>query len=344
MTDPVPTQPGLTTPHHPVLLEIEHPRRRSPARLALQVVGLLLSIGALAWAVRLALAPENRASLERLRDAPASALIPLLASTALSIILNGLMFWLLIRPHRRLPLAGVLSTNAIAVFFSILPFKLGLLSRVLIHHRRDGLPMKLLIAWLAAMAALGLAAFAPLGAVGLLLGELNALWLLLAGLGFLATHALGYACARAAPRYRILSRLSLGADLMLRDVRLLALVACIRLLDAALLSARFMSASAITGHDLAAEQAVLLGTTFFLISVLSPLGALGFREGGVAALALALNLDTQAIALIGLLVSAAEVAVSSIMALVGFVIVRPDRILLRPRQAAPAAHTPEVTP
>lgn len=308
---------------------MEPPSRRSRGALALQTFGFLLSLGALTWAISLAMSEGNRENLARLRHADTGTLALLGAATIASVIVNGLMFWATILPARRLKAIDVVATNSIAVFLSILPFKLGLVTRVLIHHRRDAIPFKLIVAWMGAMAALGLAVFVPLGAAGLWAKSIDARWALAAGLGILLTHAIGYACARAAKRQRWLSRLSLGADELLSDPRVLCGVGLMRLLDAGLLSARFLIASRIAGHDLNMAQATLMGTTFFLITVLSLGGALGFREGGIAALALAMGMDEKALALIALMVSGSEVVISGLMAAGSCFIIRPDKLLAR---------------
>lgn len=322
---------GLSAPHGPVLDELESPSRRPARRLVLQGLGFLLSMAALGWALSLALSGENRGRLSMLRDADPAVAALLVAATTASMAMNGTMFWLLIRPYKRIGWIGVQATNAIAVFLSILPFKLGLVTRALIHHRRDGVPFKLLVAWMAGMAALGVAAFLPLGVAGLWFGTIDARWALVAGGGFLGTHAAGWVCARLALNYKVLSRLSLGSDMLLRDGRLLAAMAAARLADAGILSARFYLAAKLTGTDLPPDLCVLLGTTFFLISVVSPGGALGFRESGVAALALAKGFDEQALALVAVLVSLTEVLTSGGLAIIGCAIVRPDRLLLRPQ-------------
>ncbi len=314
-----------------MLADFEPPKHRAAVRLALQGVGFLVSLGALAWALSLALSDDNREKLAHLREAAAGPVIALLGATAMSVILNGVMFWLLIRRHRPIAPLAVVATNAIAVFLSILPFKLGLVVRGLIHHRRDRVPFKLLVAWLAAMAALGLASLLPMAGAGLWLKEMNTRWAIAALGGFTLAHAGAYACARLALRHRLLARLSLGSDALLRDGRTLFIVALARLGDVAMISVRFYLASRIAGHELPLNQCILYGSAFFLISVVSPGGALGFREAGVAALALALGLDSAALALIAAVVSLAEVLTSAAMALAGCFIVRPDKLFLNRR-------------
>lgn len=321
---------GLHSPEGTPLEAMQMPRRWTRGRIALQALGLVVGLGLLAWALSLALGEGNRRSLEAMRHAPAWQALLLVALTATSVVLNGLMFWAVLRPVRKLAALDVVCVNTIATFLSILPFKLGLLMRALIHHRRDGVRFGMLVSWVAAMAALALSVLLPLGAAGLWRGRIDALWWITAAGGIVACNALGVVLGRLASRgWPILHRLSFGADAMVRHPGAVGVQAVIRIADIAVLAARFLVAAMIADRAMTPDQALLLATTYFLITLLTPAGTLGFREMGVAALGPASGLDHDAVALIVVIVSACDVATAGALSLPAALRLRPDRLLLR---------------
>ncbi|HBS28228.1 MAG TPA: hypothetical protein DEB06_01980 [Phycisphaerales bacterium] len=328
---------GLHAPSGPVLGGVEPVGgvRFTPVRVVLQTLGLLIGLGLLGWALSLALDEGNRASIEALRRAPADRVALLLGLSVAGLVLNGAMFWAVLRPLRRLALLDVMLVNAMATALSVLPFKLGLLTRVLVHHRRDGVRFKDLLAWIAAMGALALAVLLPLGLASAWRGRVDGLWWLVALGGAVVCSGAGVALGRISARAPVLRRLSLGADAIVRDWRPVLAHLALRLADVGLLAARFAVASSIVGYAMGPDRAVLFATTYFLLSVLAPAGTLGFREMGVAALGWAGEDDERALALVALVVSAAELLSAFVVALGGWARIRPDRLLLR------RARTPE---
>ncbi len=301
-----PQEPGLRTPHqslNPVIEAVESPKRWTRSRIAVQVAGFILGLGLLGLTIYLATTGDNAAQFQHMRDAPPTWLIALLAVSAASIVVNGVMFWFVLLPLRRLNLVDVVAVNAIAVFLALLPFKLGLLIRALIHHRRDGVPFKQLLAWFAAISALALAIVLPMALASLWRGQVDALWWLAALIGPVVCTAVGVGCGRIAPRYPILSRLSLGADAIVKHLSAVVPHFIFRCVDVACLAARFLIAAKILGHEMTLDQAILTGTTYFLLSVVAPTGVLGAREAGTAGVGLVQGLDVAGIAL---LVTAAE--------------------------------------
>lgn len=325
--DPDPS--GLRAPANPVIEEMSLRRRWTPGRIALQSAGLIGGIGLLVWAVRLSMSEENARSVEAMRSAPASEVLLLIGLSLASLVLNGLMFWVTLRPVHRLGAIDTILTNSIATFLSILPFKLSLIMRVLIHHRRDGVRFKVLVGWVAAMGALGVAFLGPLVAAGLWRGRMDALWWLATLGGIAAGCIAAVTLGRWSERAGWLARLSLGSHQIVRHVSAVMGHAALRSADVAVLAGRFLAAAMIVDAPLPIEQAVLLSTTYFLLSVVTPAGTLGFREMGVAALGLSQGLDERSVALIALVVTGAEVLVSGGMALIAAVRLRPDRLLAR---------------
>lgn len=313
----------------------EHSAERAdqrPRRLAsvfMQIAGLALGAALLAWAVRLSMSEENARSLAAMRAAPAWELGALLACTLAGLVLNGLMFWSTLRPEHRLGLTDTLLTNAVATFLSVLPFKLGLATRVLIHHRRDGVPLPLLIGWVAAMGALALASLGPLEIAGLWRGSIDALWWATVIVGTIVGGVAAVTLGRLAERLAWLRVLSLGSHRIVRHAGAVVAHGALRLADVAMLAGRFLAAGWIADAPLDPAHAVLLSTTYFLLSVVSPAGNLGVREMGVASLAFAQGGDEHAVALIALIVTGAEMVCAGAVSLVALVRLRPDRLLTR---------------
>ncbi|MDX2115833.1 MAG: hypothetical protein SFZ24_09495 [Planctomycetota bacterium] len=313
------------------------PLRRpwTPGRIAAQILGVAVGAALLIWAIRLAISGDNARALQALKDAPLSEFIILAALTLAGLVLNGLMFWVTLRPVHTLSPINVIITNAIATFLSILPFKISLVTRVLIHRQRDGVPLRLLIGWVAAMGALGLAVLLPFIAASLIRPALDLWWWTIALGGGAAGSAAGVYLGRLADRLTILKPLSFGSYVIVRHVSAVVGHAALRLLDVAVLAGRFLAGALIVDIALPIDQAVLLATTYFGLSVLTPAGTLGFREMGVAALGMSQGLDEASIAMLALVVTAAELLVSAAVALPGAAVLRLDRLLIREKKQAP---------
>ncbi len=336
--------------------------RRAPARsvlrAVLQLVGFLAGIAALGWCVAQALEPKNRKQFAHLGEAPASLLLLILGLTAASIVLNGVIFWATLLPVRRLRTADVLAVSALATFLAYLPFKLSAVARIVIHNRRDGVPLAVIGAWFAAVAAVLLAGLLPPAAASLWRGDrgIDGAWIAVAagGIALLAAglvvvsrtlrgergidrmHAmLDPLRLRPAQRFlrsRVWQHLHEGFTI-LSSPRVVAGTIGLRLADAAVQAARFVIAASILGQTLPWEQAVIISVTFFLIGVVSPTGMLGFREAGAAGMAGMLTFATsEQFAAVALLVGAAEAIVNLAGAAIGLAWLRPDRLLRGPKR------------
>lgn len=317
---------GLHAPG-PLLENVETRRKWTPGRIAIQVLGLVIGIALFAWAVSMAMSDKNTVAINAMKQAHAWQLGVLLVFSAASITLNGVMFWIVLRPLRKLPALDVVFANAIAVFLSILPFKLGLLVRVAIHHRRDGVPFRDIVSWFAAISALALAVLLPLVGAGLWRGQLDALWWATSLGGMIAISAAAIVCGRISEKQAWLAKLSLGSWRVVRHPEPVIGHAVVRLMDIAVLAGRFTIAAAIAGQTLAMDDAVLMATVYFFLSAVIPTGNLGFREMGVTLLASRTGLDASTMALIALVVTAGETLTSLAMGAIGWMRLRPDRLL-----------------
>ncbi len=287
-------------------------KQRSLAKVLIQVIGFAASIAALGWAVKMALTEENRAQLENLQNASAGQVMALVGLSFSSVAINGLIFWVVIRPVHRIRATDVISTNAIATLLAYLPFKLSLVARIAIHRKRDGVPVLTIGAWFAAIGVLMLAVLGPMALVSFVLQDVSLLW----WVGVVGSVAIGVGAvivmARVFYGERGVRRIaSVG---MLRGwtekesfARLHAgfdMIACpwssswagiLRMLDVLAFAGRFVVAAAVLGLPISGSDALLLGSVYFLIGVFSPFGMLGTREAGTIGAAALFGVSSVAI-------------------------------------------------
>jgi hypothetical protein len=325
----------------------DHHRGKTPRfrGLAIQLLGLMVGLGLLAWCVNVAFRPENRQQLDRLGDASAMQVSCMLLLSVLSLLCNGIVFWGVIRPVRvqlrnealqaqRPPLGfwHVQCVNAVATCLAYIPFKLSVVFRFFVHRVHDHVPIGTIASWMAAAAAALATVCGPVLIAGVVLGDrAKGMTLIGASLaGILVLAVTGWAVARyfaghdglvrirrwiASTRIGILRQVAdskVFADIhagfaMVGDPRGWATGLAGRVGDVAAQSVRFWLAGQILGVEIDPGVAVLLGVTYFALGAASPSGALGIREGGATGLAALLHLDqSQSYAAITLLVTAAD--------------------------------------
>ncbi len=285
---------------------------RSAWGVIVQIVVFGIGIALLGWAVREAMREENRAQLAKLSEATAGELLLLLTLAALSVGFNGIIFWVIINPVQRLRATDVIATNAIATFLAYLPFKLSVVSRFVIHNRRDKVPMLTIGAWILAEAVLIAAALAPLALVSLWLKEINALWWLVSLIGVFGCTIVGSAMARQLAGDVGLARLSrvglneriTSSDAftrvhsgfeMLGHPRATLIANAFRLIDILAFALRFYIAAQVLELPISMQDSLLLGACYFMIGAASPAGMLGTREAGIIAIAELVGISSGAI-------------------------------------------------
>lgn len=309
---------------------LERPRRLTPLRVAAQIVGFAVAVVLLVWCARLAFADTTFDELRALLRAGRAELAFLALLTLASVVANGLGFWVTLRPLRTLPAHDVVAVNAIASFLSYLPFKISALVRVLIHRRRDHVPFRDIIPWLAAYSALSLATLLPLAALAVARPRIDALWLALALVIVGACNGAAIVLGRLSESNRGLAALSLGSWRIVRRPSPVIGCALAKSADVVVIAARFTVAASFLSIALPLDQAVFFALVFFLLSVLSPVGSLGVREGGVVLLGVAVLDDAQrdTLARLVLTVSASEALTLLVLAPLGAWVIRLDRVLL----------------
>jgi len=320
-------------------------------RVIIQLVGYAGGIALLGWCVSRALSPENREQLTRLADASPLAIALLCGLSVCSIVLNGLIFWSAVRPVKRVPIGSVMATNAIATALNYVPFKLSMLSRILIHSRHDGVPLLTIGGWLGTVIIILVATLGPMVAISLKRPMIDSTWFALVS-GAMVVAIGGIVLGARLCLTQTVRRVSRSVTMRTRPgrrflassmephvldgLRMMASPVAVgsgvvlRLADVAAQSARFVVAAGILGVALQFDKAFLLGATYFGIGIVSPFGMLGTREAGAAGLADALSIpDADAIAAVVLLVSATEALVTIILATIGAVYLRPMRLMVK---------------
>lgn len=327
--------------------------------LAIQLAGFAAGGLMLWWCIRLALNEKNREQLSKLADAGVSDLLWLFALTAASIVLNGLIFWLVLRPARHLRARDVIATNAVATMLAYLPLKAGMLSRFVIHNRRDRVPIMTIGAWVIAVALLLLAPVGPIGAVSMWRDSVDATWWIatIGGVALTTTMLVAAGMYLAGPtglkRMARVARLLPGsvADRVVKSDAFARLhdgfamvghpvsaggATILRLADLGVIAARFVIAGGVLGVTLGWEDAMLMALTYFLVGIFSPFGLLGTRESMTIVVALKLGMSAALTGADGasplpamvLLVSASESVVVLTGGFAGGAWLRADRLLL----------------
>jgi hypothetical protein len=320
-------------------------------RLAAQAAVFLLGLAALGWAVSMAL--KNREQLERLGDAGAGAIAALLALSLATQTINGLIFWWTLAPVRRLRVADVLATNAVSTALAYLPFKIGAIARIVIHNRRDRVPLAQIGAWFAAVAVVMVVAFVPPVLAAVWLKRVDWLWVLVTVLGEVLVSAALIGLSRQLRGERGVERLTrviaavrFGAGVRLLRSRLWAHLHSafdmlahpaaaggtigLRLLDAVVQGVRFTVAARVLGVELGFAPGLVISLAYFTAGVVSPV-MMGAREAGAMAIAALMLPGTRQVAEefagVALFVTATEAVVYLGVGTLGMLWLRPDRLL-----------------
>lgn len=325
---------------------------RRAATAVVQLVGFLIGLGMLAWAVRSALSEENQDGLRRLGEADPLQIVALLAVTSVGFVVSGLMFWLTVRPVRRLRASDVVATNFVAIFLSYLPFKLSALFRVAVHRQRDGVPLAVIGPWFGAVGLVLILPTVPMVGFSIIRPEIDAVWLAVTVVGTLALawvatafasfigggRGLAKARAIAAKLDLLLLNRAVNSDAIEHIDESIGMFSgyghvlrCmgLRVIDVVAFCGRFWIASRILGTPLGFDDALLASVIYFFIGVFFPFGALGAREAGTTWLLAAVNstVDLDQLALITVVVTGGEVIISLVSGALGIAWLRPDRLI-----------------
>ena len=346
-------------------------------RLLFQGAGFVIGMLLLGWCVQVALSPENREQLAKLSEASLGQVAALLGLSAGTLLLNGIFFWITLRPVKRVPLVDHVAINALCTFLAFLPFKIGALTRVAINNRRDGVPILTIGAWYGCMFAVMLAAYLPAMGASMWRGRVDGLWwaACLGGVvlvcGVMVAIARPFAGERGLARlHRLIdhtrlpivgslarsdhfTRIHAAADMLAAPGHVFA-AGFLRLVDLGVMSARFVVAGSIVGVAFGWEEAVLVASAYYIIGMVSPFGMLGAREAGTVWMAGALGLAAttgqsaeevaRSLTVLTLFITGTESVVLLAGAAAGTAWLRPDRLLRKPPEETPVSEKTPSTP
>lgn len=310
---------------------------QQPSRLwlkvLLQVAGALVGVALLVWALRLATSGDNAQRIEVLRRAPIEKVAALMALSALSLCINGVMFNITLRPLKRIPMGETIAANWIATCLSVLPFKLSLIVRTLVHVRKHGVSWKQMGAWYAAFAGLTLGTVGIVVVIIAIRGSFDAIavGVIVAALaGFLVVvHGGGLLIPAIAKRFPKFGVLSMGAERIALSRGIVAAHVGLRLLDLCTYGLRFWIAAGVAGVALTPSQGMQVGCTNMLLRAMAPAGTLGFTEAGTAFAGGLMGLSKETVALLALVCSAGEFMTALPLAIIAWIWLAPHKFIAK---------------
>jgi hypothetical protein len=246
----------------------------TPRKIAVQLTGFVIGILLLGWCVSIAM---KGGGLERLADADPRLVVALAACSVVSLFVNGVSFWLVIRPVQQIRFWSLQWINLVVAVLNYAPIRLGLIARVAYHVRIDRMPLLRIGAWLA---ALGYTLALTLGAciaATIIRPAFDLLWAAL----LVGQLVLGGLLTWAVMGQSIVTRFGRGMEQMIGRPACLWGAIALRLVDIGAFVGRMACAVAILDLPLATPDVLLLGFAALALS-LNPLGRMGFREIAVA--------------------------------------------------------------
>jgi hypothetical protein len=256
----------------------------SPRKLIMQLIGFAIGLAMLIWCIRTAL---KGGDWERLRHANPWLVAGLAGCSLASLLVNGAVFWLVIRPTHPLRLVHLELLNLATSVLNYAPIRLGLIARVAYHVRVDRMSLLLIGGWLAAIGYTLVLTMGAVMVITLMREKYEWSWpvwaivltIALAACGGLTIAAIN--SAQAILGIEFVERVGKGMHKMLRQPAALWGAIGLRVVDIAAFTGRMACAAAILGLSLNASEIVLLAVTALAMS-LFPLGRVGYREAGVA--------------------------------------------------------------
>jgi hypothetical protein len=250
--------------------------RLSPRQIILQVAGFAIGLALLIWCISKAI-QDGGAGWEKLKHADFSLIAGLMACTLVSLVANGALFWIVVRPVHPLRLRHMQYLNLVTSVLNYAPVRAGLIARIAYHLRVDRMSIVLIGGW---FAAIGYTLVLTLGAVvtaTILRPTFDWLWFVLLA----AQLIIGGLLTRVILAVPLAQRVGKGMDRMLREPSALWGAIALRLVDIGAYAGRMACAAAILDLNMTASQVLLLAIAAMAVS-LNPLGRVGYREAGVA--------------------------------------------------------------
>lgn len=248
--------------------------RMSLVRTVVQLIGFVVGMGLLGWCIKSAVGSGD---LSRLSSASTFQVSMLIGCTLVSVIANGAIFWVIIRPVVNIPFTDIQFVNCVVNLANYLPFRFGMITRIAHHRRVDHVSYFLLAAWYAAvMAMLMLVVVAILGAT-FVRPAADVWWFV----SLVSIHMVGMLIlCYVVSHHKLTTRLR-GAERMLNHPSALIGAVILRLIDLAAYGGRLYFSLSIIGIGISFRDWLYL-TLISIVSSLSPLGSLGFREFAIS--------------------------------------------------------------
>jgi len=287
------TAPGRApdkSPIDPSLTRSTSSSTRSAGRLAVHLIGFVIGLALLGWCVYTA---ARQGDWSRLLNAHPTHVALLVGCTMVSLVANGMTFWITIQPVKRLCFRNLMLLNVLANLLNYAPLRLGAIARVAYHLRVDRLKLLTIGAWFACILWIFGLGVGSAASATIMRPQLDLVWILL----FIGQLVLGGALTRAVIGWRFISPYSQGADVMLRSPAALWGAMALRIVDIAAYIGRMAAAMLMLELTIPASHVVLLALVATVANLI-PFGRLGFREMAVTIVALRLNalgLDGSAI-------------------------------------------------
>lgn len=259
----------------------------APRTAAVQAVGFAAGLALAAWvvkgAVEAATDPSRTGIVESVRaawDARPWLVAGLAATTALSLVIDGALFWMVLLPVRRLGFMEMQWLTYVTATSNFFPVRLGIPVRYAYALLASRMPFLEATAWFVAVTLVVLVALAAVVAATVFVPEPGVAWgaLVLAALGLGALALQG--SARAGPVRRRLGRWTP----MITTPGVYWAGSLLRVLEVLLWVARMWCASEILGLGLSFAAVTVLGVAAIAV-MLNPVGRIGFREATTVAAA-----------------------------------------------------------
>ncbi len=248
----------------------------SPSRIAVQIVGFLVGLVLLYFCLSKAI---GQADWTLVREASPWLIATLIFFGLLSTVLDGCVFWGVLRPYRRLKPIEVQGVNMSAAFLNYAPIRLGTVFRIAYHAKVDRVGVIPILAWFVAITITTMACMASITAATLITGTEGLAFPILISVFLILSGLILWGMARIP----LVQRLSAGKEKMIGDPRALATGLFGRLLVLASNCARMGTAAVILNLSLGPRDVILLSVVGLLASF-NPLGRVGWREWTLALL------------------------------------------------------------
>ncbi len=249
----------------------------SPRRIITQLLGFAIGVALLGWCINNAI---KGGDWSRIADANPLLVAALLGCSVISLLVNGTIFWITIRPVQPLRWTDLQLVNLTTSILNYAPIRLGLITRIAYHIRVDRMPVVRLGGWFAAvLATMGLCLGAAVVST-VLRPSFDWIW----GAMLVGQLVLGGLFVQALMSQSIFVRYGRGMHQMLAHPTALWGAVGLRMVDIAAFAGRMACAVAIMQLQLSASDIVLLALATLALT-LNPLGRFGFREAGVALVA-----------------------------------------------------------